>query len=236
MVMGGNAFDVGAEVPEEVKVSVPQPRPVPEFDSELESRLRLLHEVAFVDAEKAVERLDHRNGCLPDTHNADLLRLDEPDHCVLRLEKAPEHRRCHPAGRPSADDCDFSDTDHHIMPLVERGEVHPQCPASLPGNEHWKRTLIRTRRRSTSEQGAKCDRVPPIRIRPAIPWCQTGTTHVQKSAAIQKIGTLYADLDLVDDRHEQFAVELAIIFGPDGGVDVRSPGRQQIALAPVPSQ
>src|SRR5260370_8244315 len=117
MVMGGNAFDVGAEVPEEVKVSVPQPRPVPEFDSELESRLRLLHEVAFVDAEKAVERLDHRNGCLPDTHNADLLRLDEPDHCVLRLEKEREASPCHPARLPPPAPSDFPLTHPHTYPL-----------------------------------------------------------------------------------------------------------------------
>src|SRR5882724_7291724 len=97
MMVRRDPLDGGAEVAEEVKMDVAQPRPVPELYSELEGRLRLLHEVALVDPEKPVQRLDDRNGGLPDAHDADLLRLDEADRRVLRFEKAGEDRSGHPA-------------------------------------------------------------------------------------------------------------------------------------------
>src|SRR5882724_4419771 len=87
-----------------------------------------------------------------------------------------------------------------------------------------------------SEEGAHGDRVPPISIRPAIPRRQHGATDVEVCSAVQKVCTLYADLDVVNHRYEHFGVELAVILGPDGSVDVCGRGRQQIALAPVPCQ
>src|SRR6185369_12570292 len=116
MMMRSDPFDGSAEVPEEVTVDVAEPRPVPKFDSQLETRLGLPHEVAFVDAEKPVQCLNDRHARLADTHDADLIRLNEPDGRVLGFEKTSEDGGRHPAGRPPSDDYDFSNTGCHIAP------------------------------------------------------------------------------------------------------------------------
>jgi hypothetical protein len=75
----------------------------------------------FVDAEHAVEALDHRDGRFADADDADFVRLDEAD-VVAAAEDGGERRGGHPAGGAAADDDDVLDwfVVHVVSPGVKK--------------------------------------------------------------------------------------------------------------------
>ena len=68
-------FHVDAEASERVEVAVTDPRPVDEFDRELEGALGLAEEIVLVDAEKLVERQNGRNGRFAHADDPDFFRI-----------------------------------------------------------------------------------------------------------------------------------------------------------------
>src|SRR5882757_187899 len=108
MVMRRYPLDGRSKVPKEVEVGLSQARPVPELDTELERAARLAQKVRLVDTQQPIQDLDHRHGGLTHTDDPDLLRLDQLNGDIRRLQKAREHRRRHPARSASPDNDDLA--------------------------------------------------------------------------------------------------------------------------------
>src|SRR5882757_9924072 len=107
MVMRRYPLDGRSKVPKEVEVGLSQARPVPELDTELERAARLAQKVRLVDTQQPIQDLDHRHGGLTHTDDPDLLRLNQLNRDIRRLQKAGQHRRGHPARGATADDGDL---------------------------------------------------------------------------------------------------------------------------------
>ncbi len=86
--------------------------PVHEFDTELEARLRGLHELDFVEPEEVVEILHLRQCRFADTDGPDLFGFDEADAETCPIELRRARRGAHPAGGPAANDHQFEPIPH----------------------------------------------------------------------------------------------------------------------------
>src|SRR3984957_5371505 len=103
------AVDGGAESAERMPVSVADSTPILELDAELVSRLRLAHEIGFVDLEKAQQLDERRYRRLAYADGADVRRLNHVDHAVPVRQRARQDAGRHPARRATADDGDAPD-------------------------------------------------------------------------------------------------------------------------------
>ncbi len=118
----GDPVHIEAIGPEGVDVFVADPAPVLEFDAELEGRLGAANEVVLIDAERAVERADLRNGRLADADRADRFRLHQFDVAIIVLQQLRQRGRRHPAGGPAADNEHFANsTIGHVVTFNQTG-------------------------------------------------------------------------------------------------------------------
>src|SRR5579863_3395874 len=67
-------------------------------------------EVRLVDAQETQQIEDGRYGRLPDSHSADLRRLDNRDCAAGAGQRTRQHARGNPAGAATADDGDASNS------------------------------------------------------------------------------------------------------------------------------
>ena len=88
VVVKSHAIHVLAIGTERMHVGVPDPQPVDELDAELERRIRMAHEIGFVEAEAPVEVVYGGNRGFADTDSSDRLRFDEPDGTAPGIEHA----------------------------------------------------------------------------------------------------------------------------------------------------
>ena len=93
------------DLAEAMDIAVAGRAPVAEFDAELERRLRRADHFELVDAGKAVEGADRRDGRFADADRANLFRFDQADR-VGAERQARQQRRGHPARGATADDGD----------------------------------------------------------------------------------------------------------------------------------
>ena len=91
--------------------------PVDELDAELESAVRVLQELVFVDAQHAIELRDRRDRRLADTDDADLGGFDERDGQSW-AEHARKRRSGHPSCRAAACNEYRSDCFAHVCSVV----------------------------------------------------------------------------------------------------------------------
>src|SRR5687768_9705017 len=90
---------------ERMEIAVADHPPIVELDSELERRLGGPHELGLVDAEKAVESEQRRDGALADADGADCVGLDQGDFRA-RTQRPRNRRGRHPSGGAAAGDDD----------------------------------------------------------------------------------------------------------------------------------
>jgi hypothetical protein len=101
-----DALHVHAVNTERMEVDVALACPIPEFDAELERRLRGFHEGRFVEAQHAIEAENVGDRRFADADGADLVRFDQRDRDLPRVEHARERGGRHPACRTATGDDD----------------------------------------------------------------------------------------------------------------------------------
>ena len=95
-----------AIAPEGMQISRPRARPTHEFDTELETRLGLAHELSFVETHDLVEPMNGGDGGLPHPDDADVIGFDQFDRALPRTDRVSQSRRRHPSGGAAANDDD----------------------------------------------------------------------------------------------------------------------------------
>src|SRR6185437_6461532 len=100
----------GAGRTEGVEVKMTRPGPVAIADAQLVGRLDFPDQPTLVDAELANEVHDRWNGRLPHTDRLRLRGLDQPKLYAHPDQRLRERGRGHPAGRPTPDDRQASDS------------------------------------------------------------------------------------------------------------------------------
>src|SRR3982074_3822236 len=117
---------------EGMEVTVAYASPVDELDAELERAPHLPDKLGLVDPEVPIERLQVRDGRLPDPNRADLLGFDQANG-ALAPERLCQGRRGHPAGGAAADDDDVPQSGvGHTTPGTRaalRTWLPPSCAA-----------------------------------------------------------------------------------------------------------
>ena len=104
MVVRRNALNGSAKVAESMEEDVAKVGPIAKFNPNLVGAIARLEELAFVNAEEAVQLLENGNGSFSNTDNPDFLGLDERDPQSSVRKGSREHAGRHPAGSPAADD------------------------------------------------------------------------------------------------------------------------------------
>ena len=105
MMEGHQAQVAPAHRAEGVVVAMAGSQPIDEFDAELEGALGLADEIVFVEAERAVEQADLRDGGLAHADDADLVGFDQADRYAAP-EQLGQRRAGHPARGATAHDHD----------------------------------------------------------------------------------------------------------------------------------
>jgi hypothetical protein len=126
-----DVVDRRAELAERMDIFVADPAPVRELDAELDRRLRLAHEIDFVEPERVVEVANVRDGRFADSDDSDLRRLDQPDRDGPP-QFARQCRRRHPTGAATANDQDAAHrlVGHSTLPRRILAASH--CSATGP--------------------------------------------------------------------------------------------------------
>jgi hypothetical protein len=102
-----------------MKIGFARLHPAPELDPELERPVRLAQKFVFLDAQRAVEQTNRRDGCLPHPDDADVRGLDDSNRSEPVPEAARENGCGHPASGASTDDDDTAQPiggNHHRSP------------------------------------------------------------------------------------------------------------------------
>ncbi len=74
------------------------PRPILEFDAELEARVRFADQVILIDTEQPDDIDDRRDRRLTDPDGPDFGRLDQTDTASALVEELRQDRSRHPSG------------------------------------------------------------------------------------------------------------------------------------------
>jgi hypothetical protein len=94
--------------PELVKIAVALFGPVNELDAQLEGALRSPHEFGLIQAHRAVECFDGRNGGFAHTDGANFVGLNQSDLTALS-QRIGQRGCCHPSSGAASNNDDVSD-------------------------------------------------------------------------------------------------------------------------------
>src|SRR5690606_11571052 len=104
MLVKRHAADARAIGTEGMDIAIADTRPVDELDAELERRLRLRHQVAFVEPQAPLEEANVRQRRLADADGTDFFGFDPTTAPKPGLERSGERGRRRPARGPAAHD------------------------------------------------------------------------------------------------------------------------------------